>query len=179
MQEGERIMQILLRKFGKNDIPNKLKWINDPLNNKYLHYDLPLEAEKTEIWFEKNKDRTDRYDAVIEMDKTAVGLIGLLNIDFKNSKAEYYICLGEQTVKGKGIAKIASLMLLKYAFQDLMLNKVYLYTEKENISAQALFEKIGFSKEGFLKEDLIHNGRKVDRFYYGITKQEYQSKYPN
>ena len=56
------------------------------------------------------------------------------------------------------------------------LNKVYLYTEKENFSAQRLFERIGFQKEGLLKEDLIYNERKVDRFLYGITKEEYYCK---
>lgn len=172
-------MQITLRRFDSKDIANKVKWINDSQNNTYLHYDLPLEIEKTKIWFEKNKDRTDRFDAVIESDSIPVGLIGLLGIDLKNLKAEYYICIGEQSAKGKGIAKEASKKLLKYAFEDLKLNKVYLYTEKENILAQKLFEKLGFSKEGLLKEDLIYNGRKVDRFFYGFTKQEYEAKYNN
>lgn len=169
-------MQILVRQFEKSDIPNKVKWINDAENNTYLHYDLPLEIEKTEVWFEKNKDRQDRYDAVIEVDGTPVGLIGLLGIDNKNKKAEYYVCLGEKDVKGKGIALNASKLLLEYAFDKLCLNKVYLYTEHENISAQRLFERLGFEKEGLLREDLIHNGRKVDRFFYGITKQEYDKK---
>ena len=172
-------MRIALRRFDAKDIANKVKWINDSQNNAYLHYELPLEVEKTRAWFEKNKDRNDRFDAVIEADNTPVGLIGLLGIDLKNSKAEYYICIGEQWAKGQGIAKEASKELLKYAFDNLKLNKVYLYTEKENILAQKLFEKLGFSKEGLLKEDLIYNGRKVDRFFYGFTKQEYEAKYSN
>ena len=170
-------MQITLRKFEKRDVENKVKWINDSQNNTYLHYELPLEIEKTNEWFEKIRNRTDRFDAVIEADGVAIGLIGLLNIDSKNKKAEYYVCIGEQWAKGKGIAKGASKSLLEYAFKDLKLNKVYLYTEKENIFAQALFEKLGFIKEGLLKEDLIYNDRKVDRFFYGITKQEYEAKH--
>lgn len=169
-------MQISIRKFREEDIANKIKWINDPLNNTFLHYDLPLVYEKTVVWFQNNKNRTDRYDAVIEVDGFSVGLIGLLGIDEKNSKAEFYITLGEQEYKGKGIASIASKILLEYAFEKLNLNKVYLYTEKNNILAQKLFEKIGFQKEGLLKEDLIYNKRKVDRFFYGITKNEYYCK---
>lgn len=166
-------MQVLIRKFCKDDIENKVKWINDPKNNKYLHYDLPLESKNTLVWFENNKDRTDRYDGVIVADGTAVGLIGLLQIDRKNRKAEFYIALGEESAKGKGIAKKASLLMLEYAFSTLDLNKLYLYTEAKNLSAQILFEKLGFSKEGLLKEDLIYNNRKVDRYFYGITKQDF------
>ena len=78
-------MQITLRKFEEKDIPAKVRWINDPHNNQFLHYDLPLEEEKTRNWFINNKDRTDRYDAVIEADGVPCGLIGLLGIDRKNN----------------------------------------------------------------------------------------------
>ena len=60
-------MKVSIRKFEEADIPNKVKWINDPRNNVFLHYSLPLEEEKTRIWFEKNRHRIDRYDAIIEV----------------------------------------------------------------------------------------------------------------
>ena len=169
-------MQISISRFEEGDIENKIRWINNPNVNKYLHYDLPLEYDKTLQWFKNNKKRTDRYDAVIAADGVAVGLIGLLGIDNKNKKAEFYIALGETEYRGKGIAKEATRILLEYAFSELGMNKIYLYTERENVSAQRLFEKVGFQKEGLLKEDLIYNNRKVDRFFYGITKSEYSCK---
>lgn len=177
MQEEQ--VEIKIRRFEKADIENKVNWINDSRNNKFLHYDLPLEIKKTERWFDANKDRTDRYDGIIELNGIPVGLIGLLNIDLKNLKAEYYVCIGEQGAKGKGVATRASILLLRYAFSKLGLNKVYLYTETENTSAQGLFEKVGFLKEGLLKEDLIYNNRRVDRFFYGITKKEFEARHHN
>ena len=166
-------MQISIRKFEEGDIENKIGWINNPNNNSFLHYDLPLKYDETLSWFLKNKNRIDRYDAVILVDDTPVGLLGLLGIEQKNRKAEFYIALGEENYKGKGVALKASELMLNYAFNELKLNKVYLYTEKDNIAAQKLFEKLGFLKEGLLKEDIIYNGRKVDRFFYGITTNEY------
>ena len=112
-------MKVTIRKFESSDIPNKVKWINDFRNNTFLHYDFPLEIEKTRNWFEKNRDRTDRYDAVIEADGQPVGLIGLLSIDQKNKKAEYYVTIGEQAFLKKGIARQASKLLLDFAFADL------------------------------------------------------------
>ncbi len=171
--EKKEKMKISIRKFNKNDIPFKVAWINNPLNNKYLHYDLPLEIEKTEKWFDKNKDRTDRYDATILADNKPVGLIGILEIDSKNKKGEYYVTLGDREYLGKDIAKEASKLVLKYAFESLGLNKVYLYTEYDNIGAQKLFEKVGFIKEGLLKDDLLSKGVYVSRYVYGITKEDY------
>lgn len=166
-------MKVTIREFTFEDIALKVDWINNPENNQFLHYDLPLDYEKTCIWFEKNKGRTDRYDAVIEVDGTPVGLIGLLSIDGKNQKAEYYVSMGETGFKGQGVASKASELLLEYAFRSLKLEKVYLYTETDNKVAQKLFERVGFKKEGILKHDLLSRGRFVDRIAYGITKADY------
>ena len=174
MQEGKNQgMKVSIRKFEKKDISDKVRWINDPRNNKYLHYDLPLNVLKTEEWFEKNKNRTERYDAIIEVDGISVGLVGLLSIDKKNRKAEYYIAIGEVLFKGKGVALQATKKILEYAFEELYLQRVYLYTETENIAAQRLFHKIGFRKEGCIKNDLFSKGHWVDRFVYGMTKSDY------
>jgi len=166
-------MYISIRKFEEKDIPYKVKWINNENNNKYLHYDLPLREDKTLIWFRRIQNRTDRLDFTIIYSDEPVGLIGLLNIDKKNKKAEYYICLGEEKYKRKGIAYAASMLLIDYAYNELYLNKIYLYTETSNSKAQILFEKIGFKKEGLLKNDLIHNGRKIDRYIYGLDLERY------
>lgn len=173
MLEGRSAMEVTIRPFEEQDIPLKIEWINNPLNHKYLHYDLPLELEKTINWFRKNKDRTDRFDATIEVDGNPVGLIGLLGIDKKNSKAEYYITIGDRDYLGKGVAYQSSKLLLQYAFKQLNLNKVYLYTEVENRGAQRLFEKVGFSKEGLVKDDLFFNGKFVSRYMYGVYKNNF------
>ena len=38
---------ILIRKFKYEDIEAKVRIINDEKNNRFLHYDLPLEYNKT------------------------------------------------------------------------------------------------------------------------------------
>lgn len=167
-------MQITIRKFQQNDIPKKVEWINNPENNKFLHYDLPLNEEKTTQWFMRNMDRTDRFDGVILADGIAIGLIGLLGIDKKNSKAEFYIAIGETSYKGKGVAKQATQLLLKYAFEELELNRVYFFTETENIIVQKMFERIGFKQEGLLEEDILSHGKLVSRYVYALLKKDWQ-----
>lgn len=166
-------MNVTIRKFQREDIPKKVEWINNPENNQFLHYDIPIEVGKTEKWFDSNIGRTDRFDAVIEADGVPCGTIGLLSIDQKNSKAEYYIAMGEISLKGKGISARASKLVLDYGFNELGLNRIYLFTETENVLAQKLFEYVGFVKEGCIREDIISHGRYVDRFIYGICRSEY------
>lgn len=160
-----------IRLFKESDIPCKVRWINDCKNNKFLHYDLPLDEGKTRAWFHKNKGKLDRYDAVIEYDGNPVGIIGLLSI--VDGRAEYHITLGESQYKGKGIALDASVLLLKYAFDKLKLREVYLYTEVDNIPAQKLFERCGFVKYCLDKNSAVNKGKLVDRYYYAITTSEF------
>lgn len=169
-------MKITIRKFERDDIPNKVEWINNPENNQFLHYDIPIKIEKTQRWFDSNIGRTDRYDAVIEADGIPCGTIGLLNIDRKNSKAEYYIAMGETSLKGKGVSTKASKLIIEYGFNELGLNKIYLFTETENIAAQRLFEKVGFVKEGCIREDIFSRSKFVDRYAYGICKRDYLNR---
>lgn len=165
------MMNVKLRIFQECDVPNKVKWINDEENNKYLHYDLPLVEEKTYVWFRNLKGRTDRYDAVILCDDIPVGVIGLLNIH--NGKAEYYVTVGEKMYKGRGVAKKATALILHYAFETLHLQEVYLYTEEENIGAQILFEKCGFQKQYLEKNSAQNRGKSVNRFFYKISNPNY------
>lgn len=166
-------MNIILRPFKKEDIPYKVMWVNDSENNKYLHYDLPLEIKGTEQWYEAIQGRTDRYDATIVFEGVPVGVIGLLNIDCKNQKAEYYILVGDHDKKKAGIATRASELIIEYGFTVLGLNRIYLFTEINNIPAQKLFEKIGFVKEGVLRNDIKSHSGLVDRIVYGILKKEW------
>ena len=172
--------KVHLRLFKKSDIDLKVKWINDPDINKYLHYDLPLCPDRTLNWYQSimnNSSREDYIYEVIENDITIpLGLIGLIGIDRKNKKAEFYIINGEKKYWGRGLASEATKEFLQHVFLKHNLNKVYLYTEADNVSAQKLFEKIGFEKEGLLKEDLIHMSKKVDRYYYGIYRKDFLSE---
>lgn len=150
---------VSIRKFEEKDIKFKIDLINNEENNKYLHYDLPLNYEDTLKWFKNIKDSQSRYDAIIIYNEKKVGIIGLLNID--NKTAEYYITLN---TRGKGIAKKASDLLFKYAKENLKLNKLYLYTECKNHRAQSFFEKIDFKK--IEKIDARNFTDRKDRYYY-------------
>lgn len=169
--------QIVFRKFAEADIPNKVRWINDPEVNRFLHYDLPLTEEKTFAWYLQKKEDASRADYVIEVieeGKTIpIGLIGLLNIDLRNRKAEYYMAVGDKNYRGKGLATAASAQFFRQCFRQFGLNKICGFTEPGNLPPQRMIEKLGFKKEGLLREDLLLNGRALDRYAYGLLKREF------
>jgi len=162
---------VRIRKFEFRDIENKVRWVNDNENNEFLHFDLPLEYEKTCKWFEAIKDREDRYDAVIEYKGIPVGIVGFTNIDYKNKKAEEYVIVGETSYKRKGIATKAGVLIALYGFKVLKLNKIVAHVEYGNPSLY-LYIKKGFNVEGFLQNDLWMVDNYVDRFILGLFEKD-------
>lgn len=159
---------VVVRIFGEEDIENKVKWINDANNNRYLHYDIPLTIKKTTDWYRKKAH--NRLDCTIVYDGIPVGLIGLIEIDMINQKAEFYISMGRHDFKRKGIATIATKLILKYAFEKLGLNKIFLNVDEENEAACCLYKKIGFVQEGRFIQDIMHHGKLINRVRFAIFK---------
>ena len=167
-------MNISVRRFCERDIPDKVRWINDPANNRYLHYGLPLTVEGTERWYRRTENATDRFDGVIRADGVPCGIVGLLRIDPVRRDAEFYITVGEKAFLRKGVAFAASRQVLSYAFAERGLTRVYLFTETGNLPAQRLFGKLGFIRERLLENDVCANGKTADRFRYGITADAFE-----
>lgn len=168
---------VSLREFTQADIEKKVRWINDSENNQFLHYDIPLSVEKTTEWFE-NRNTQMRCDLVIEYNHIPVGLIGLLNIDYIHQKAECYISMGETQYKHRGIATAAMQLLFQKAFKTDGLNKVYLNVDSDNIIACRLYEKVGMRREGLFRQDMVHQGRLIDRVRYAILYNEFMETLP-
>ena len=171
-------MKVTLRRFTLEDIPLKVRWINDSRNNRYLHYDLPLEETKTAQWFLKVQNSETRLDLTIECDGIPVGIAGLLEIDRNHGCAELYITVGEEAYKGKGIAREAMRLLLQTGFCDLGLHRIYLLTETGNIPAVRAYDKFGFVREGCLRDEFRNaRGEYVSRYVYSMLDKEFEEQY--
>lgn len=165
-------MDVTLREFEESDIPLKVEWINNPANNKFLHYELPARVDKTIKWFHE-KDNTKRIDCTIEYNGIPVGVIGLLQIDKVNSKAEYYITIGDTSFKRKGIATKATKAIIDYGFNILKLHKIYLTVDSRNEGAIKLYKKFGFIQEGYFVDDLFCDRKSefIDRERYAVIQK--------
>ena len=77
-----------------------------------------------------------------------VGLIDLFDFDPHNQRAGIGILIGESAEWGKGYAKDAIRVLLKYVFTVLLLNQVYCSIDESNIASLNLFKNAGFRITG-------------------------------
>jgi diamine N-acetyltransferase len=86
------------------------------------------------------------------------GTVSLTSIDRRSRNAEYGRIFVDAKFRRAGLMRHASTLLLRYAFAELNLHKVYLRVFADNDSASGLYRKLGFVEEGCLREHVYKNG---------------------
>ena len=97
------------------------------------------------------------------------------NRDYRSASLGY--CLHE-TAWGLGYATEAARALLLWAFDTLDLNRVQAETDTRNGASARVLEKIGFVREGTLREDCIVTGEVSDSWVYGLIRREWMPSSP-
>jgi ribosomal-protein-alanine N-acetyltransferase len=75
---------------------------------------------------------------------------------------------------GHGYATEAAGVLLRWAFGTLDLNRVQAETDTRNVASARVLEKLGFVREGTLREDCVVNGEVSDSWVYGLLRRDWR-----
>jgi RimJ/RimL family protein N-acetyltransferase len=73
---------------------------------------------------------------------------------------------------GHGYATEAARAVLSWAFDTLDLNRVQAETDTRNMASARVLEKVGFVREGTLREDCVVDGEVSDSWVYGLVRRE-------
>jgi len=85
----------------------------------------------------------------------------------------------DQGYQGRGIATEAVRISLEFLFSSLRAYKVIAITRDTNLKSVKLIERLGFRREGHLRESGIQDGRRYGLLYYGMLRTEFhQSREP-
>lgn len=93
------------------------------------------------------------------------------NRDFRSVSMGY--CL-DDTAWGHGYMTEAGHALLGWAFDTLNLNRVQAEIDTRNAASARLLDKLGFVREGTLREDCIVNGDVSNSWVYGLIRRDWQ-----
>lgn len=101
-----------------------------------------------------------------------VGVCGLYAINWICRRAEFRILIGDTGSHGRGFGTEAARLVLKYAFDKLNLETVYLGVNSENQRAIRSYEKAGFIREGVRRQIIFRNGRYYDALMMSVLRNE-------
>src|ERR1700722_18407857 len=99
------------------------------------------------------------------------GSLNRWNPDYRSASLGY--CFAD-AAWGHGYATEAARSLLRWAFETLDLNRVQAETDTRNVASARVLEKLGFVREGTLREDCVVNGEVSDSWVYGLIRREWR-----
>lgn len=94
------------------------------------------------------------------------------NREFRRATLGY--CFGEQAW-GHGFGTEAAGALLDWAFAAMDLNRVQAEADTRNGASIRVLEKLGFIREGLMREDTIVEGEVSDSFVFGLLRREWRA----
>jgi [ribosomal protein S5]-alanine N-acetyltransferase len=80
----------------------------------------------------------------------------------------------DDAVWGQGYATEAARALLQWAFDTLDLNRVQAETDTRNVASARVLAKLGFVREGTLREDCVVDGEVSDSWVFGLLRREWR-----
>ncbi|HET7579668.1 MAG TPA: GNAT family protein [Bacillales bacterium] len=101
------------------------------------------------------------------------GVAGFHEIDWKDRKTEIGYWLGEQ-FQGNGLMTKTCRALIDHAFGAWELNRVEICCGTGNVKSCAIPERLGFMKEGTIRDDEWVNGRYISYHVFGLLKSEWE-----
>ncbi|OTZ62925.1 GNAT family N-acetyltransferase [Bacillus thuringiensis serovar kyushuensis] len=167
---------IKLKTFKKSDFKQLINWIN---SEEFLiqwsgnAFTFPLDEQQLEKYIESAN--TLAFKVVDEETSDVIGHISLGQIDNINKSARIRkVLVGNTKMRGRSIGKHMMKAVLHIAFDELKLHRVTLGVYDFNTSAISCYEKIGFVKEGLLRES-----KRVGETYWNLWEMsmlEYEWK---
>lgn len=104
-----------------------------------------------------------------------VGVIGLHYIDWVNRKSSIGYWIAEP-FQGRGLVSKACSALLDYLFDELKLNCVEIACAVENTRSRAIPERLGFTKEGILRQREWLYDHFVDHSVYSMLASQWRGR---
>ncbi|WP_163254290.1 GNAT family N-acetyltransferase [Bacillus tropicus] len=134
-----------------------------------------LEQIKTHIDHINND--SSRYDFAICLTSTdeMIGELSILDIDEENKRAGFRISMLSIAVTGQGYGTEAIKIILRFVFEQLSLNRLQLEVFSHNLRGIKAYEKVGFVKEGTLRQSLFYNDAYSDEIIMAILKSDYKN----
>ncbi|NWF87216.1 GNAT family N-acetyltransferase [Candidatus Bathyarchaeota archaeon] len=169
---------IRLRPIEREDLKVLHEWENDfevimysrnmPIN----FVNMPQLEKRYEEWVKD--EREQRFIIELVDSKEAIGIARLEHKDWANVRsADVGTYIGKKELWGKGYGRQITVALLEIVFNQLNMDRCEASSVEYNTRAHKVLEACGFRKTGIMRQSAFVNGRKWNRVYFDILREEY------
>jgi len=175
--------RLLLKPHTLANVHSMLAWENDP-DLLYYSDNQPEDREPQTV-----EDLTEYLTTIMQesplpgmihyaihkkagQELVGYGMIAL--IDRHHRQCKLGIVIGEKQEWGQGYAQEALQAVIAYCFTTLNMNRIGAEVYDFNQRAVQLFERLGFKREGTVREAVWKKGRFADEYMYGLLRREWK-----
>ncbi|MGH9657717.1 MAG: GNAT family N-acetyltransferase [Bryobacteraceae bacterium] len=117
--------------------------------------------------------RNDGFHAGIWVRGAIAGSIGVHRIDWssRNTSIGYWL---DQSAQGRGVVTACCRAVLDHLFGELNLHRVEIRCGEGNHKSCAIAERLGFTREGVLREAQRVGDRFIDLVVYGMLRRDWR-----
>lgn len=176
------MLEVYLRTLVMSDLARVLEWSRDEAFCLANGWPVGLPAEQLQDWFVRllNNPPVDlvRKGIVVTTPQHPeghlVGFVDLREVNPLEKRARLRIAIGDETHRGQGVGYAAGLQMLEHGFTELGLERITAEVHSSNGRMLALLEKLGFQREGVLRQHETRQGIKEDVHMFGMLREEFE-----
>lgn len=143
-------------------------WSSGPLQNREA-----AAAMQREIVQHNLSDTQMKWGLALRDTNKLIGTVTLFNLSRSNGRAEIGYAMGS-AYWGKGYMNEALKALIVHAFDVMNFRRLEADVDPRNDASIRTLERLGFQREGFLRERWHVGGELQDAYFYGLLKREWQ-----
>ena len=164
---------VSIRPITYDDTEDIIRWRNcDYVRSRFIDQRL-FTKEGHEEWLKTMVETGKVAQFIILLDDKAVGSVYLRDIEYEEKSAEYGIFIGEENARGKHVGTKAAKLILRYAFDELKLEKIFLRVYKDNLGAIKSYENAGFRQNENI-ERINVNGEVREVIFMELEKKDFE-----
>ena len=172
--------RLRIRPLGVEDVPALFGIFGDPQVCRYWSRpplaDLAAASALQQEIARHFEQRTLFQWGIAERETNAVvGTCTLAALSLEHRRAEVGYALA-RAVWGRGFLKEALPALLDHAFRELALHRIEADVDPRNAPSIHLLERMGFQREGYLRERYLLGGEVQDAVVFGLLEEEWRSQ---
>jgi len=138
----------------------------------------PSSEEKTrrslERWMQPSEDII--HFAIHRQDSDElIGFLLIALIEREHRRCKIGLVIGEKGQWGQGYGTEAVACAVDFCFRELEMNRIGAEAYATNPRSVRLLEKVGFRREGVMREHYLIQGRRVDEIIYGLLRHEWEA----
>jgi len=169
--------RLVIRLMEEKDIEEARQLHNEESTLNRLTDPFHVSQEEQQLWFKRMSTSRKSRRYVLEHKESGkiCGIIRLDEIDTVNRSASIGADVNP-SFRNQGYATEAYVKVIDYLFSTLGLHRLQLVTLESNEIAIGLYTKIGFKREGKLREAVFRDGNFVDLISMGLLDSEWSGK---